>query len=237
MQLVSYADPTQHDLLSLVRSHYEIWAARHGYQTQIITDPVDVGDRSPHWAKIALLRELIADDDLLWLDCDVVLQSDNDPWAEIRDEDFQALVMEQTPHGPGPNTGVWCLRSCPETRSFLDAVWAGGQQSQATLHDQAAVAQLLGWSVLPQQTKPLHYSSWLAHTGWLDYRWNMQPTTQLEAYTVAWGLHFAGLPLANKHLAISQQLITQRLPGWRTLVPPELVAQWSDRRAYPHPAE
>jgi len=213
--LCSYATGEQAELLELVAPHYRAFAERHGYQLELRFDEVQLDGRSPHWGKIAFMREILGSTDVcLWVDCDFVLRGDGDLLAGMLPEDFQGLVMEQTPHGPGPNTGLWALRNCEEAHEFLELVWETGQLPDAKLHDQATVAHLLGFSYLPWITKPVHASPWLAHTGWLDRRWNMISVYHPEAPLVAYGIHYGGMNLAEKRGAIINQLIRGRLPGW-----------------------
>jgi hypothetical protein len=183
-----------------------------------------------------LFRELLADDVLvLWLDNDLVLRDTRHDIADGFDPaDFQALCMEQTPHGPGPNSGVWLLRGCPETRNFLDELWQIGPLPGATLNDQATLAHLLGFSYLPSSTKPIAPSRYLAHTGWIDHRWNMLSVFHPEAPLVARAIHYGGLDLPAKYEHIREQLIRDRLPGFEGLLDPAVVAELT-APAYPHP--
>jgi hypothetical protein len=111
----------------------------------------------------------------------------------------------------------------PEAHAFLKAVWDHGPLSDARLNDQAVVSKLLGFSYLPQSPRPLHPSSWLSNTGWLDQQWNMLAVHQPYATAVARGVHFGGMDLERKHALISQQIINDRLPGWRDLLPADAV--------------
>ena len=234
--LLSHANPAQRQLLDLASPHYRAYAQRHGYETRLVMSPLAAGYRTPQWAKIALLRDALADADLcLWLDNDLVLRDQEHDIADgLDDADFQAFCLEQTPHGFGPNSGVWLMRSCPEAKAFLDDVWLTGPLPDATLNDQATIAHLLGFSYLPTFTKPIASSRYLAHTGWLDARWNMLSVFHPEAPLVARAVHYGGLDFAAKYEAMREQLIRDRLPGFETLLDPAVVAELTAPH-YPHP--
>lgn len=235
--LLTHAAGVQHPLAELARPHLERYACLHGYQLKVAGDEADTDGRPWQWAKIRLLRDALDTAEIcLWLDCDVVLRDDHsDVAAGFAAEDFQALCLEQTPHGFGPNTGLWLLRSCAEARDFLDQVWQTGPLPGASLNDQATVAHLLGFSYLPSFTKPVRGSDWLPRTGWLDHRWNMLSIFHPEAPLVARGIHFGGLELEQKQVQMAQQLVRDRLPGWQRCVSPEVAAA-IENTDYPHPA-
>jgi len=176
----------------------------------------DVGNRSPHWAKVQLLRQQLPDYDFcLWVDVDFVIRSHEDVLKGLRDEDMQGMVMEQTPHhGVGPNSGLWILRNCVESQQFLDEVWETGPLPGATLNDQATIAHLMGFSYLPDYTRPVASSPWAEKTSWLPLQWNMLEIFHPEAYLVAKAIHFGGLDNKTKLREIKRQLVRDKLPGW-----------------------
>lgn len=225
--LITHGSGPSARLLPLIEPHLSAYARRHGYQL-LISDQDSVAEeqRAPQWEKIALLRKHLPRSELcLWLDSDIILAEQSlDIAEEFHPEDFHALCMEQTPHGPGPNTGVWLLRNCERAHCFLQAVWERGQPAGARLQDQAAVGELLGWSVLPERTRPLHPSPWLNGTGWLDPSWNTLAVHQPVALPHARGLHYGGMESVRKTVLMEQALIDRRLPGWQACLPPETRA-------------
>ena len=227
--LVAHGSGPSASLIDLITPHLAAYAQRHGYELSTSTDPDparDLGARTPQWAKVALLRQLLPEaETVLWVDSDIVLRDqDRDIAQHFHPEDFQALSMEHGDHGPGPNTGIWLLRNNTEAREFLDAVWERGPLPDATLNDQATVASLLGFSYLPNLTRPVSPSPWLARTGWIHPSWNTLLVMHPEQQSVARGIHYGGLPLAEKRVLIRQQLVSDRLPGWEQLLDPEAVA-------------
>jgi hypothetical protein len=237
--LLSHADRSQSELLDIVSPHYQQFAERNSWQMLLSREEFSFTDRNPHWSKIALLRKLLPEHDyVIWVDCDFIIRSEDNPLDAVKAQDFQSLVMEQTSHGPGPNTGFWILRNCEEAIMFLDELWKCGPLSDATLNDQASLAHLLGWSYLPFQTKPIAPSHWLAHTGWLDYRWNILLALHSEALLIAKAIHFGGMDNKVKAAMITRQLITDRLPGWERYVSDERRRQIKlAAERFPHPDE
>lgn len=221
--LLTHGDAFQEPLLALVVPVLAAYADRHGYELHVDRRH-GPGGRSAHWAKVEAMRELLDDSDLLlWVDNDLLLRaSSEDVAAHLHPLDDQALCMEQTVHGPGPNTGLWLLR--PSARSFLDAVWDTGQLPDARLHDQATVAHLLGWSYLPHLTRPIAPSAYASRCGWLDPRWNVLVCERERSARTSWGLHYGGMATTVKAALMRQRIIDDRLPGWRALLDAEALA-------------
>jgi len=215
-KLITYASAPQQEVLELVKPHYQAWADANDYQLHALTE-CDVGERKPHWAKVMLLCEHLAGSEAcLWIDCDFVIRTFDDVMPDLQDDDFQGLVMEQTPHhGIGPNTGLWLLRNSREAKDFLDLVWKTGPLPDARLNDQATIAHLLGFSYLPDYTRPLNFSPWLAGTSWLPPRWNMLEIFHPEATLIAKGLHYGGSKTDKKLWLIRRQLVQDKLAGWQ----------------------
>jgi len=218
--LATYASGDQLGLLPVVLPHLEAYARQHGYQLVVADPDLPLRGRSGHWAKVRILQELLGEHEtVVWVDNDIVLR---DQGSDLLDwmcpEDFQALCMEHGRAGPAPNTGLWALRDTPQAHAFLRAVWEMGPRPDATLNDQATVASLLGFSYLPDRTRPLNPSRWLAGTGWLDPLWNTLLVHHPHAGVVGRGVHFGGVSVARKRMLMSQQIINDRLPGWETLL-------------------
>jgi len=236
--MLSHASATQHELLDLVAPHYIQFAQARGWDILLDKSDETFADRGPHWHKVRLIKDLLARNDfLIWVDCDFVLRSEANPLDELRDEDFQGLVMQNDAGGPAPNTGLWLLRNCDRAHRFIERVWEVGQLPDATLNDQATVSHLLGFSYEPAQCKPMRGSEFLAQTGWLDRHWNMLYSNSPEAALVGRGIHYGGahtMPLEHKLTAISTQLRRDGLAGWEPLLP--LAAELNDGPPLRHPS-
>ena len=232
--MVTHAAGEQRRLLEIVLPHYRAFAERHGYELHVGDDTIETEGRSPHWAKVALLRRLLPSaDEVLWVDNDFVLRGQTDPAAELHRADFQGLCMEQTAHGPGPNSGLWLLRNVDEAHLFLAQLWDRGPIPGARLNDQATLATLLGFSCLPAYTKPVDPSPYLARTGWLDYRWNLLSPLHPEAPWIGKGIHYGGLDLEAKLERIRAQLVSDRLEGWESLLGAE-TTEMIKQRGFEH---
>ena len=138
----------------------------------------DASAQQAKWAKLQLLRAALQEHPFaLWLDADVLLRRDDDDvLAHLRPGDFQALVLEQVPaeHRINPNTGVWLLRSCPRSFTFLDAVEHAGPQP-GPWADQGAVLHALGWDRGDERycwARPGDGNTFSRATSWLPAGWN-----------------------------------------------------------------
>lgn len=217
--LLTHAAGPMESLLGVVEPNYRAYAQRHGYELQALRGPVDTGGKINYWSKVALIRERLADVDvLLWLDADFVIRrQDLDISDELFPEDFQAVCMEYHAAGPSPNLGLWMLRNVPEAHEFLDRMWELGDLPGAQLYEQSTFCHLLGFSYLPHFSKPVAGSPYLARTGWLDARWNNLYLFYPEGRWRANAVHFGGIELAEKFFHIRNQLEQDRLPGWEEL--------------------
>jgi hypothetical protein len=222
--LLSHADKTQHELLRLISPHYTQFAETRGWDILLDESEGSFDDRTSHWHKIRLLKELLPQYDfVLWVDCDFVLRGTDDPIDELSEDDFQGLVMQQdSGQSIGPNTGFWLLRNCDEAHRFLERAWETGPLPDAVLNDQSTVSHLLGFGYEPSPVKPLHGSEFLANTCWLNRRWNLLYAHSPEAPLTGWGIHYGGahtMPLEYKLADITTQLRRDKLPGWEERLP------------------
>jgi hypothetical protein len=159
------------DLLKLSRPSFEAYAERHRYQV-VVGDGSMPEERAPAWAKVALLRKLVEEYELvLWLDADtVILDPSEDLGAVLSEDSFQGLVRREL---DGPNTGVWLLRGGDRAAAFLDAVWnADLHGAEIDWWDNSAVLQLLGWSLESWPPGLVGETEWWVGTQWLPEEWN-----------------------------------------------------------------
>lgn len=182
------------------------YAARWGYQiraTNLAADGIgaDPAARRAKWQKIRLLRKALTHYQLVvWLDADILLtRNDEDIASHLHPRHFQALALEQVPaeHRINPNTGVWVLRSHPDTFEFLDAVEAAGPQP-GPWADQGAVLAALGWDCGDDNyhwARPGRGSKFLAGTS--------DSYTDRPLVTNPHALHFMGMTPAarRRHMA------------------------------------
>ena len=150
----------------------------HAAQVQADGEGASELAQAAKWLKVSLLRQALRDYPLaLWLDADVlVMRTDEDITQHLHPGHFQALALEHVPfeHRVNPNTGVWLMRSCAESFSFLDAVSEAGRQP-GPWSDQGAVLAALGWRRGDEQYRwagPGLGSPFLLRTSWLPTGWN-----------------------------------------------------------------
>jgi hypothetical protein len=150
---------------------FKAFAARHHYEL-IVGDVPNPFERPVPWAKISLIQEALKRYGfVLWLDADTIILDDSlDPVDCLPAEAFQAMVRHQSVEEACPNTGVWLLRSCEATHRFLDEVWNQHQFIDDPWWENAAVIDLLGYSLRP--TNQERGSRWLSGTHWLANEWN-----------------------------------------------------------------
>ena len=171
------------ELLEITRPSFERYAGRHGYELAIPS--VDPAPERTHkqWAKIALVRQLLAACDVLvWVDSDVVVVDHTADIADALDPSprrFLGLVEHHYDGQHVPNTGVMVIRSTRSSRRFFDLVWAKTQYLETRWHDNAAVLELLGYEFDPEASpmycRPRQPTRWRRQTQFLDIAWNSVP--------------------------------------------------------------
>lgn len=146
------------------------FAARHGYD--LVVGHGECEDRPPAWGKVLLIRDLLSlYETVLWVDADaVIVDIAKDPADEVPHGYFQAMVRHSFGDELIPNTGVWLMRQSELSRSFLDEVWARKEFTTDQWWENAAVIDLLGYSIRP--TRPVALSQFTAGTFWLGSEWN-----------------------------------------------------------------
>lgn len=182
--VVTAAGPTMRTVLhEFALPTFRRLADRWGYDVHAVDVQVDgegasESAQAAKWLKVSLLRQALRDYPMaLWLDADVlVMRTDEDIADHLHPDHFQALALEHVPfeHRVNPNTGVWLMRSCAESFSFLDAVLAAGRQP-GPWSDQGAVLAALGWRRGDDQyhwAGPGLGSPFLLRTSWLPTGWN-----------------------------------------------------------------
>lgn len=163
-------------LLRLAARSFRPYARRHGYDLHLHTGLLDASRPAP-WSKVLILRELLADYDLVvWLDSDLVIVDPRDDIAAaLPDGRFLGLVEHATKQGSMPNSGVMVLRAGESAAAFLDDVWAQADLTDHVWWENAAICRLLGYELGPPvrlaQPTPLLRDG----TELLDGRWNSIP--------------------------------------------------------------
>jgi galactosyl transferase GMA12/MNN10 family len=158
--------------LELALRTFRPYARQHGYEVVVGTGG-DSG-RGPAWAKVVLLRQLLAEhDEVLWVDSDILILDRSEDIADhVPSGCFQALIEQQLPGERAVNTGVWFMRRDPRSLEFLDAVWERDAVGESGMWENAQVLHLLGYtSIRPYQR--VKRTRWHDGTVLLDETWNM----------------------------------------------------------------
>jgi hypothetical protein len=194
--------------MSLAEPTWKAFALLHGWEVRALREhPAGSVSREEAKAfKLTAIEQALREANLvLWLDADAMIV---DPSVDIAGflyaTDFQGLVLEHFATRFNPNTGVWLLRSEPETFRFLDAVRAAVVPERYVWVDQARVMKALGWQLepMPHGVKPVHPSQFLARTGWLAPEWNVISEKQMINLNAPTRIrHFAGRPQRREHMA------------------------------------
>ncbi len=148
------------------------YAARHGHSF-VSYEFGDHFGRPASWQKLlAIASAFEGDDEVLWLDADVLIVDASDDIASVfPPASRQAMVRHATGEGDVPNAGVWFL-----DRSMLGTLMACAMDDRFVNHkwwEQAALLSRMGFTdatgLCRHQTQtPLYLA-----THWLDESWNV----------------------------------------------------------------
>lgn len=155
-------------LLDLSLPGFADYADRHGYE--LVADPPRMLTRPPSWGKITRLLEALDEfDEVLWIDCDVLILDPDVDIADDMDADaWHGITLHRTPEGDVPSCGVWYLRQ--PMQPVLEAMWRLDRYTFHPWWEQAALHDLLGYGGRPVQQ--LKHTELLGRTCWLPVGWN-----------------------------------------------------------------
>jgi hypothetical protein len=161
----------QERLLSVAHRTFKPYAARHGYELHLHTEPVDRSRPVP-WSKIPIMRDLLTRHEIVvWLDADLmILDGRRDIAGDLPADRLMAMVEHQTKEGRMPNSGVWVLRGGDDAVALMDEIWAQDDLIDHRWWENAAICRLLGYRLDP--VGPESPTVLTARTAWLDGRWN-----------------------------------------------------------------
>lgn len=225
--IVTAAGPNMWPLLEdYALPSFEAYGAEQGFTVNAERLKVDGKNRSEaaprraaKMAKYDLLEEALSNHEVaVWFDADIVIcRSDDDITSHLRDEDFQAFVLEQVPYDRriNPNAGVWVMRQSDEAFDFIKAVRNTGPLP-GRWTDQPAIFKALGWDMGDenyQWARPSKGSHFLEKTAWLPPGWNqpyLNRTADVEAYIdrpsvpEPHAVHFMGMEIPERHAAMAE---------------------------------
>jgi hypothetical protein len=184
--IATYGVGPHAELLKLSLPTFERFAVLHGYDLHVV--PCLCGDRPPAWGKIPALEKLLDRyDEVLWLDADVVIVAPEEDLAVLVPATcLQALVVHinrrKQRTSVAPNTGVWLVRR--DMRPYLNRVWAMKQYIDHPWWEQAALIDLMGFSLRGVMSRaPKKANELYARTFLLPAHWNVgKENTALDSH-------------------------------------------------------
>jgi hypothetical protein len=189
-------------LLDMSSPTFVAYAERHDYDLVLRTRVPD-DDRPIPWAKVPLLLELLESYELVvWIDADaIIVDGTCDLADEVRTDRWMYLSRMRTPEGLVPNTGVWMFTQGPESKNFLEAVYARAAFLHHKWWENAAVIDLLGYQFDP--VRPGAENDFTAGVSYLDRTWNSigadpAPNPRIK--------HYCGLPVEVRRAALAADL-------------------------------
>jgi hypothetical protein len=172
------------ELLELSLPTFERYAALHGYDLHVV--PCKCDGRPPAWGKIPALQNLlVAYDEVLWLDADVLIVSPEEDLASLVPEaSLQALTVHvNKTRSVVPNTGVWLVRS--GMLPYLAQAWEMTQHIHHPWWEQAAIIDLMGYALRGiMSSPPTEPNELYLRTFQLPAHWNahLADTTSLASH-------------------------------------------------------
>ncbi len=205
--ICSLATGTHRQLLAESIPTLVLYGEKHGYD--IVVSCETLVSRPPSWAKIALLRELLGSYQLaLWVDADALFVAmERDIAHETRESEdvwFARHPQNYDPDSTVLNAGIILARSSPFTESLFEAIWNAEQFVDHNWWENAALLDLLGYSLEPPYQK-VRQTPWDSRVGTLDLAWNSVP-----------GYCESDNPAINHHARSDHDSFDRRLAGMRS---------------------
>lgn len=168
--LATFATGDHTRLLDVSAPLFAAYAERHGYQ--LVTVDRVPNSRPASWWKVPFLTALLDSfDEVLWLDCDVVIvDGTQDIASQVPTSMWQALVTHHTNEGEIPNCGVWFARK--PMLPWLTRIWDMTTYISHPWWEQAAMLELLGYTPHQRPVRRETETSLFAHTAMLPLEWN-----------------------------------------------------------------
>ena len=212
------------------------YARRHDWSVVLTSEPLN-GERPPSWGKLQLIRELMSTYEyVFWVDADaIIVDLDRDLLAEIdtavSDIWFARHPQDRDPGATELNAGVFAVHSTDWSRRLLTEVWNAEQFIDHNWWENAALLDLLGYSLDPPFAK-VRESHWESRVGVLDLAWNSVP-----------GYCESSTPAVNHHARSDHDNFQRRLDDMaadrratQARFPAEFPAEFPAALGNPHPA-
>lgn len=195
-ELLGYAAPT-----------FEDYAQRHDYEVVLETKVVGLGARPVSWAKLALIRDLLDEHEVVvWIDADAVIVDPTDDIARPGRAPID-LVSHRVDGADVPNAGVMVVRRSPAAVRLIERVWERTEYLHHRWWENAALIAAIGGDPdvgLRSRRERLRARRWI---GSLDHRWNSIPPCPAPDPAI---VHLAGVGHAER-VATMRRLVGSRL--------------------------
>jgi hypothetical protein len=217
------------DLLAISASSYSAYARRWGWDLVLSTENLAHG-RPPAWAKVPFIRELLDDYEwILWIDSDAVfvdleadIGAEQEPCSDLYLVEHRWGSPPQTP----PNTGVLMIRSSDWSRELLDAMWDREALIDHVWWENAALMELLGYSLSPARLQ--EPTALMSKVKFLDLAWN---TLWIDSVPKPRINHYAGLAIEQRR----EHILTD-VAALRDGRPTRPLGHWHDSASRDHDA-
>lgn len=179
------------ELLSLTLPALERYAVRHGYDLVARTEVPGLRGRPPAWAKVVVLREVLASyDQVVWIDADALVVDPTDDIAMAAPNRALSLVTHVVDGIAVPNTGVMVLRRGRTSRALLDRMWSRVEWIDHRWWENAALIAEIGGD--PDRGLVTRWERTRAalRIGRLPHRWNSVPPCPAREPAI---VHLAGV--------------------------------------------
>lgn len=144
--IVTYAAGAHEELLDVALPTFRTFAERHGYD---LTLGRYMTDFPPAWNKVPNLINLLEIyDEVVWLDCDLVIVDPSEDFPPMSVSCWHSLVRHFEDNSEVPNSGVWRLNR--RAKGMLREMMVLEVFENHGWWEQAALMTLMGYCVPPQ---------------------------------------------------------------------------------------
>jgi hypothetical protein len=189
--LCTIATGAHRELFEVARPSFEAFAALHGYELIVCTDPEVSAGRAPSWGKVPLLTATLATHDrAVWVDTDaVIVDPSRDIFAAVTRRRPLGLVVHHYAGLEVPNAGVLAVRRSRWVIGLLRRLWNADRFVDHKWWENAALLEVLGYDVDDPRATSRRITRDARRVVELDPAWNSVPPDPAAAPNI---VHFAG---------------------------------------------
>lgn len=194
--IVTYAAGAHEELLDVAIPTYRKFAESHGYDL-CVTRGVPKGSKCidpalpSAWSKVALLIDALSRyEEVVWLDCDLVVVNFDEDFPPFQDDKLHSLVRHFEGGSEVPNSGVWRLQKSSGDLFSKDLLQLMTQLQVFRNHgwwEQAALLTLMGYCVPPEgsvfkdtRCRCVQKTKWYNTCQFMRLRYNSHPNYRAE---------------------------------------------------------